>query len=340
MPTIAFPRHHLASLQALAGRVVEKRSVDIDHGTLARDLLTGFHEVCMYAGLDSVLDEVGKAFDVSDVSDGASLADDHKLQGALSDRLGSKANFDPRGPRNAKAGQLTECLSTVLALEPFDEPDRTITLPNEVRVEVTAALASVVDVELGAQVRTSIIAKARENVQEQHSSTFEKIVAQLDERGMRMTKQPKVPLDASQEIQKLLYAARTAIVEGAARRALERATEVLQRADAAAAARLDEQVTPTATRRDVVLRRATDPRAPKTSAAVVHALFEGITELAQLAWAAVEQVVRPYSARETFLVGELVEHPKFGRGSVLSTAIQRIEVEFPEGKTFLVHARK
>jgi hypothetical protein len=34
----------------------------------------------------------------------------------------------------------------------------------------------------------------------------------------------------------------------------------------------------------------------------------------------------------------VLDHPKFGRGSVVSTAAQRIEVEFADGKRALVHA--
>ena len=65
-------------------------------------------------------------------------------------------------------------------------------------------------------------------------------------------------------------------------------------------------------------------------------------ELAHLAWRAPERPVRPYAATQTFAVGDLMEHPKFGRGTVLSCMAQRIEVEFPDGKHTLVHtpARK
>ncbi len=38
-------------------------------------------------------------------------------------------------------------------------------------------------------------------------------------------------------------------------------------------------------------------------------------------------------------VGDLIEHPKFGRGAVVSIANQRMEVEFADGKHTLVHAR-
>ena len=48
---------------------------------------------------------------------------------------------------------------------------------------------------------------------------------------------------------------------------------------------------------------------------------------------------RPYAASQTFAVGDLVDHPKFGRGTVVAAAAQRIEVEFDDGKHTLVHAR-
>jgi hypothetical protein len=47
--------------------------------------------------------------------------------------------------------------------------------------------------------------------------------------------------------------------------------------------------------------------------------------------------VHPYAASRTFAVGDVIEHPKFGRGTVVSRVAQRIEVEFPDGKHTLAH---
>jgi hypothetical protein len=69
-------------------------------------------------------------------------------------------------------------------------------------------------------------------------------------------------------------------------------------------------------------------------------LLESLTELAQLVWRAAERPVRAYSASQTFTVGELVEHPKFGRGSVTACSVQRIDVEFADGLHTLVHVGK
>ena len=71
-------------------------------------------------------------------------------------------------------------------------------------------------------------------------------------------------------------------------------------------------------------------------------MLESLTELLRLTWRAVEQQAVPYGASKTFAVGDLIEHPKFGRGSVVSLSAQRIEVEFADGKHTLVHvpARK
>jgi hypothetical protein len=277
----------------------------VENATIARELLDGVADLCLLGGLDRTL-----------------------------------AQLQPRLD-NAKAGQLAACLLVVLELTPVDEVDRTITLPHRLRVEIMAALTSVIDRELAVpQIREAIVTKARALCEERHLPSFEKLVAQLDERGQRIEKQPKIPLDASQAIQHHLHAARTAVLEGAARVALDRGIGVLANANAEAAARLGESVSDFATRRDVAVRRVLDARVPKLPAALARSLFESLSELANLAWAEEERTARAYSATQTFAVGELVEHPKFGRGTVVAVATQRMDVEFESGKSTLVHARK
>ncbi|MFN0252535.1 MAG: hypothetical protein ACKV2T_37005, partial [Kofleriaceae bacterium] len=158
--------------------------------------------------------------------------------------------------------------------------------------------------------------------------------------GLKIMKQPKVPLDASQAVQQNLFDARAEVIGGAAREALDRALAVLAEANSDAAARMDEAVSDTATQRDVAIRRVLDARVEKLPAAIARSLFDSIAELAQIAWAAEEVVARPYGASQTFAVGETVEHPKFGLGKVVTVAGQRMEVEFADGKKPLVHARK
>lgn len=327
---IAFPRRHVASLQDLAARVLEKYPVDAELDAISRDLLEGFADVCLLSGLDRTLADLE-----------AGLADDHGLQEQLVAKLAVKTNFDPRGPRNAKAGQLVECLISVVGLEPTDTEDRTLTLPHGLRLEVGAALAAAIDRALGmAQMRAAIVDKARSRIQEQNLSVFEKIVAVLDERGLKITKQPKIPLDASQAVQKNLADARSEVIEAAAREALDRALAVLASGAPEAAARMDEPVSDTATRKDVAIRRVLDSRVEKIPTAVTRSLFDSIVELAHVAWAAEEVVVRPYAASQAFAVGETIEHPKFGQGKVVAVSGQRIDVEFSDGKKPLVHARK
>ncbi|CAN5729597.1 hypothetical protein BH11MYX3_BH11MYX3_36240 [soil metagenome] len=321
--------------------MLESRAVGCDSETLAKDMLGGFVEVCMRAGLDGVLVELSKAVPDLDVTDGAALADDPRFRPALAARLDNKAEFDSGGPRNAKPRQLAEGLIATLGLTLTDEPDRTITLTDDVRAQVLAALTAVAEVELAAApMRDAIVAQARAKCEERFLVSFDKIAAQLDERAMRMLRQPKVPLDAVQAVQQARFDARNAVIAKAAHAAIERATPVLGRASAEAATRIGQPITHKLTPRDVAIRRVNDSRVPKVPAAVAHSLFESLTELCHLVWRPLDRPVRTYGASQTFVVGDLVEHPKFGRGSVLSADHQRIEVEFPEGKYTLVHARK
>ncbi len=322
-------------------RVLESRAVGCDGETLAKDMLGGFVEVCMRAGLDGVLLQLAEVVPGLDVTDSSTLADDARLRTGLALRLDNKAEFDAGGPRNAKPRQLAECLVGTLGLTLTDAVEPSITLPDENRGQVLAALTSVVDVELAVPLlRDTIIAKARAQCEERYLSAFDKIAAQLDDRAMKMLRQPKVPLEAVQAVQQVLFDARNAVIEEAGRAAIDRAKPVLARANADAAARIDQPITHKLTPRDVAIRRASDSRVPKVPAAVAMSLFESLTELCHLVWRPLDRPVRSYGASQTFVVGDLLEHPKFGRGSVLSADLQRIEVEFPEGKYTLVHARK
>lgn len=315
--------------------MLERRGPASDHETLARDLLGDFIDTCLRWGLDGVLRELEQARPTLDLTDRLALADDPELRAALVEKLGS---FDHRGPQNAMPRQLADCLIATLSLTLSDDPDRTIALPDAVRAEVTAALSKVLDVELAAEkTRAGVIAIARERCDAAHLTAFNRITAQLDERGARMIRQPKVPLHAAQAVQQALTEARSAVVEAAVRVALDRATEVLARASADAAARLDLPVTHRLTPREVAIARATDPRGSTAPTAVVHSVLETLTQLVGIAWLPAERQARPYAASQTFAVGELLDHPKFGRGSVIAAVARRIEVEFADGKHTLVH---
>jgi hypothetical protein len=49
------------------------------------------------------------------------------------------------------------------------------------------------------------------------------------------------------------------------------------------------------------------------------------------------QTALPYAASRTFVVGDVIDHPKFGRGKVISSVMKRIDVEFADGTHTLVH---
>jgi len=338
VPAIAFPRSQLAALQDLAARVVESRQLGGDRDMLARDLLVGFFDVCMRSGLDRVLVDLAKAFPPLDISDRMSLLEHPTLRAALLEKLGNKVDFDEGGPRNAKPRMLAECLVQTLSLSLTDEPEPTVTLGDDVRAELTAAITSVVEADFAAApLRAAVIASAREKCDPQFLDAFDKIAAQLDDRGMRMVRQPKVRLDAVQAVQQALAEARHAVVARIARAAIERASQVLGRADKAVAARIDKPISLRLTVRDVAIERACEARVPKVPSSVVHSLFESLSELLHLVWRAAERPVRPYAASQTFAVGEIVEHPKFGRGSVTTCDTRRIEVAFPDGPHTLAH---
>jgi hypothetical protein len=337
MPAIDFPRRRVELLQDYASRALEHRKPRTESVAFARELLAGFFDVCLRVGLDRVLVDLEQAFPPLDTRDRATWHDHLTLLPALSAQLDA-ADLDGGGPRNARPGQLINCIVVALGLTLSDEADETITLDHKVRAEVAAALASAVDAELAVpQIRNTIIANARELCEPRHQAVFDKIVAQLDERGMRMMKQPKVPLDADHSIQRHLTDARNALIDRVARAAIDRAKVVIARVSSDAAARIDAPITHRLTPRDVAILRAIDARLPKTPASVIESLLESLTDLARLAWRAPERPVRPYGATQTFAVGDLIDHPKFGRGSVISCMAQRIEVEFADGKHTLVH---
>jgi hypothetical protein len=204
------------------------------------------------------------------------------------------------------------------------------------RGQITSEVAQVIEPAFApAALREAIVAHARTHSDPQHAAVFDKIVAQLDDRALRMTKQPKVPLDASQAIQRVLTEARHAVMGRAISSALDRAKPLLGEA----AARIDEPVTLRQTPRDVLIARVVDERASKVPESVTAAIVDGITELARITWRAPEVAARPYAASQSFAVGELIDHPKFGRGEVTAVAQTRIDVEFADGKHTLVHKR-
>jgi hypothetical protein len=339
MPAIDFPRRYVDSLHEHAARLLDSRKPASENTALARELLAGFFDICMRAGLDRVLVELEHAFPPLDISERSALHDHPTLVPALAARL-ETYDLDGGGPRNARPGQLVDGIAATLGLTFTDEGGETITLDDKVRADVAIALGSAVDVELAVpQLRTTIIANARELCEPRHLAAFDKIAAELDERGMRVMKQPKVPLDAVQAVQRHLNDARSALVERVVRTAIDRAQAVIARADTDIAARIDQPITHRLTPRDVAILRATDPRVIKTPATIVELLLVSLAELLRFAWRAPERPVRPYAVSQTFGVGDLVDHPKFGRGTVTSCNTQRIEVEFADGTHTLIHAR-
>ncbi len=338
MSPIGFPQTQLASLHDVAARVLEVRPVGIAPEVVARDLLAGFFDVCMRMGLDKVLVEIAAAFAPIELDDRFALADHPQLLAAVAERV---ALVDDGGPRAAKLRQYTEALIISLTLEPTETPDRTIALTDIVRLELTAALAAVIDVQLGLpQIRGHFIAKAREACEERYRGAFEKLTEQLDDSGTRMLRQPKVPLDAVQAVQQYLTDARIAVIERAANIAIDKAAPVLARANADAAARIDQPISHRLTPRQVAIKRACDAKVPKVASAIVLALAEGLRELCGITWQAEQKIAKPYAASQTFAVGDVIEHPKFGRGTVTTIAVQRIDVEFTDGPHTLVHARR
>ncbi len=334
---IEFPRSRIAALQDRAARLHESRKSGTSLDSLARDLLLAFLDVCAHAGLDRVLAELAQAFPSLDVTDRAAFAADATVLPALVAQL-ETIDLDGGGPRGAKPRQLAECVIAALGLTPAEEPSRAILLDDVVRGEVTRALAAVVDVELAApKMRTDIIADARARCDARYHTAFDRLAAQLDDRGLQLIKQPKIPIDALQAAQHALFEARNAVVARVADAAIDAARDVLARAAADAGARMDQPITLRATPREVAILRACDARVPKTPARIQQSLLDSLTELLPLAWRAPAVTALPYAASKTFAVGDVIDHAKFGRGKVIASLGKRIDVEFADDTYTLVH---
>ncbi|HEX8112736.1 MAG TPA: hypothetical protein VF516_33625 [Kofleriaceae bacterium] len=336
--SIDFPRPRIAALQDHAARLYESRRSGTSLASLARDLLLAFFDVCAHAGLDRVLADLAQVFPPLDLSDRSALATHEAVLPALLAQL-ETIDLDGGGPRGTKPRQLVDCVVAALGLTLVDEPDRTIMLDDAVRVDVTRALAAVVDVELAApKLRADIIADARARCDLRYHAAFDRLAAQLDERGLQLVKQPKVPIDALHATQYALFDARNAVIARVAGAALDRARDVLARADADAGARIDRPITLRMTPREVAILRACDARVSKTPARVLQSLLDSLTDLLPIAWRAPAQPALPYAASRTFAVGDVIDHPKFGRGKVIATVLKRIDVEFADGTHTLAHA--
>jgi len=336
--SVDFPRLRIAVLQDHAARLHESRKAGTDLALLARDLLLALFDVCAQTGLDRVLAELAQAFPPLDPTDRAALATHEVVLPAVVAQL-EAIDLDGGGPRGAKPRQLAECVVAALGLTLVDEPDRTIALADPVRGELSRAMAAVLDVELDApKLRADIIADARARCDAGHHAAFDRLAAQLDERGLQLVKQPKVPIDGLHATQRALFEARNAVIARAAGAALDRARDVLAGADAAAGTRFDQPITLRATPREVAILRACDARVTKTPVRVLNSLLDSLTDVLPIAWPAPATTALPYAASRTFAVGDVIDHPKFGRGKVVASVVKRIDVEFEDGTHTLVHA--
>jgi hypothetical protein len=334
---VDFPRARIAALHDYATRLYDSRKPGTSLTTLGRDLLLAFYDVCAYTGLDRVLAELAQAFPPLDPADRAAFASHDAVLPAVVAQL-EAIDLDGGGPRGQKPRQLVDCVVAGLGLNPVDEPDRSIALDDAVRAELARALAGVIDVEIAApKLRADIIADARARCDAHHQSAFDKLAAQLDERGLQLRAQPKVPIDALHATQYALFEARNAVIARAAGAALDRARDVLAGADADAAARLDQPITLRATPRDVAILRACDARVNKTPPRVAQSLLESLGDLVRITWRPPPENAVPYAASRSFAVGDVIDHPKFGRGKVTACAQKRIDVEFADGNHTLAH---
>ncbi len=342
---IAFPRRHLAALEDLAAHVLEKRGVRARPETLARDLLGGFHELCMGHGLDGIVLELDRSVtplepEAVPIDDEAVLSEELSFRDPLAARLSSKESFDPGGPRPAMLRQLADAVVASLSLSPYDPEERTITLADAALRELDSAMATAIEPALAPpKLREAIISTGRELCQPLYLDAFDEIAPQLDVLGTRVPPQRDMPLHAVQAVKRTLLDGKADVVERAAHDAIDRAKRVLLRASADAAGRLDEPISHRLTPRDVAIRRLAKLRIPKPEA-VVPSLLASLTELLELAWEDPEPAARAYSPRESFAVGDLLDHPTFGCGTVEAAWETSVEVEFEDGSwRTLVHGR-
>jgi hypothetical protein len=336
--SIDFPGPRIPALQDHATRLYESRRSGTSLSALARDLLLAFFDVCSHAGLDRVLGEIAQGFPPLDASDRAALGSHEAVLAALIAQL-EAIDLDGGGPRGTKPRQLVDCVIAALGLALVSEPDRAIALDDTVRVELARVLTGVLDVELAPpKLRADIIADARARCDARHHPSFDRIAAQLDERGLALVKQPKVPIDSLHATQHALFDARNAVIARAAAAALDGARDALAPASAAAAARVDQPITLRMTPREVAILRVCDARINKTPPRVQQSLLDSLTDLVPIAWRAPAVLALPYAASRTFAVGDVIDHPKFGRGKVIAAVTKRIDVEFAEGTVTLVHA--
>lgn len=340
MTALEFSRRHVAALQELGVRLLDRRKPGTPLASLARELLGGFYDLCLRAGLDQVLAELAAAHPPLDPSDRAELIDHPALVPALVAQL-EAIKLDGGGPRAAKPRQLADAVVAALGLTLVDEPPHAAQLGGDVRAEVAAAIMGAVERELALpKLRDTMVAGTRMRLEPHHHDSFAKLVPRLDERGTKITSQAKVPLDAVHAVQRAIFATRTDLITRVGTAAIDRTKAVIARTDADAAARIDQPVSLRLTPREVAIARACDATVPMTPVAVAEELLTALTELSRIAWKTVEAPARPYKASETFAVGDHVEHPTFGRGTVTSELNGRIEVSFPDAKRTLVHARK
>jgi len=323
-----FPRRALPAITELAVRLLDSRKTGTPSDAFARELLLRLPELLQRLGLDGVIAALPPSFD-----------DDRDVQAALAARLDA-AELDGGGPRNARPGKVADCVLAALDLTLADDTDRPLEVDAAVRGELAKAVGSGLDAELApAKLRDAIIADARTRCAPEHEAAFAKITAQLDDRGLKMLKVPKVPLDASQPIQRALGEARETVIGRIASAAIDRARAVLERASPEAAARIDQPISLALTPRQVAIARVCDERASKVPESVVATLADTLAELAQLTWRVAEAAARTYSPRETFAVGDAIDHPKLGRGTVVAVTGQKMDVQFGDSKATLVHAR-
>jgi len=331
MAALDFPRPYVAHLLELGSTLLETRKPGTENATVARELLASFHDICIRTGQDQLLADLDPA-----LTDRAELADHARLLPALTAQLDT-LDLDSGIPRNTKVQQIADAIVAGLGLTVIDPPDRAVAVDDTLRPKIHAALDVTMTALSIPQIRDSIVNRARAACDPQFHGAFDKIAAQLDHRGIRLEKTPKVPLDALHAVQRHLAESRDQLIDETGRAALDRAKAIIEGASAEAAARIDAPISLRLTPRDVAIIRAQDGKLPKIPSVIADTLVAAVTELAPIAWRVTEQAARKYAATQAFAVGDRIDHPKFGIGSVKSVTPQRIEVEFDDGPHTLVH---